>query len=246
MNSMKRQKGMMPEDEPPRLEGVQHATGDEWWAITNSSRKNELARQKPKWCSVVDVSGGESKVWCCKEQYCIGIWNVRSMNQGKLNMVEQEMARLNIEILGISELKWMGMGEFNSNGHFIYYSGQESHRRNRASLTVNKRVQNAVPGGNLQNWWNDLSQKREGGLSRLWLKIWFLSLSTLVGKCTTESQGCLPFRTAAATNRWHLLFLLPNLFTSISLLPMDFFFYIFIWWIQACIYNTESTLSDRC
>ena len=73
------------------------------------------------------------------------------MNQGKLNMVEQEMARLNIEILGISELKWMGMGEFNSNGHFIYYSGQESHRRNRASLIVNKRVQNAVPGGNLQN-----------------------------------------------------------------------------------------------
>ena len=73
------------------------------------------------------------------------------MNQGKLNMVKQEMARLNIEILGISELKWMGMGEFNSNGHFIYYSGEESHRRNRASLIVNKRVQNAVPGCNLKN-----------------------------------------------------------------------------------------------
>ena len=155
----------MPEDEPPRLEGVQYATRDEWWAITNSSRKNELARQKPKWCSVVDVSGGESKVWCCKEQYCIGIRNVRSMNQGKLNMVKQEMARLNFEILGISELKWMGMGEFNSNGHFIYYSGEESHRRNRASLIVNKRVQNAVPEGNLKiDGMTCLKREKEGYL----------------------------------------------------------------------------------
>ena len=217
------------------------------------------------------------------------------------------MARLNIEILRISELKWMGMGKFNSNGHFIYYSGQESHRRNRASLIANMEKAMAphastLPGkfhgwrslvgcspwgheesdtterlhfpfslscigegdGNrlqsscLENprdggaWWaavhgvaqsrtrlkglsssssssivnkrnpkcstwgqsqkrrNDLSQKREGGLSRLRFKIWSLSLSTLVGKCITESGGCLPFRTAAATNQRHLLFLLPT------------------------------------
>ena len=67
--------------------------------------------------SVVDVSGGESKVQCCKEQYCIGTWNVRSMNQGKLEVGKQEMARLNIDILGISELKWMEMEEFNSDDH---------------------------------------------------------------------------------------------------------------------------------
>ena len=78
----------------------------------------------------MDVSGGESKVRCCKEQYCIGTWNVRSMDQGKLDVVRQEMARLNTNILGISELKWMGMGRFNSDDHNIYYCGQESLRRN--------------------------------------------------------------------------------------------------------------------
>ena len=87
---------------------------------------------------VVDVTGGESKVQCCKEQYCIGTWNSRSMNQGKLEVVKQEMARVNIYILGISELKWTGMGEFNSDDHYIYYCGQESLRRNRVALTVNK------------------------------------------------------------------------------------------------------------
>ena len=69
---------------------------------------------------VVDGTGDRSKVRCCKEQYCIGTWNVRSMNQGKLNVVKQEMARVNINILGISELKWTGMGEFNSDDHYIY------------------------------------------------------------------------------------------------------------------------------
>ena len=73
----------------------------------------------------VDVSGGESKVQCCKEQYCIGTWNVSSMNQGKLEAIKQ-MARMNINILGISELKWIGMGEFNSDDHYIYYYGQQS------------------------------------------------------------------------------------------------------------------------
>ena len=80
----------------------------------------------------------------CKEQYCIGIWNVRSMNQGKLEVVKQEMARVNIDILGISELKWMEMGKFNSDDHYVYYCGQVSFRRNVVALTINKSVQNAV------------------------------------------------------------------------------------------------------
>ena len=88
----------------------------------------------------VDVTGDRSKVRCCKEQYGIGIWNVRSMNQGKLEVVKQEMARVNVDILGISELKWTGMGEFNSAGHYIYYCGQESLRRNGVAIMVNKRV----------------------------------------------------------------------------------------------------------
>ena len=85
------------------------------------------------------------------EQYCIGAWNVRSMNQGKLEVVKQEMARVNIDILGISKLKWTGMGEFNSDDHYIYYCGQESLRRNGVAIMVNKRVRNAVLGYNLKN-----------------------------------------------------------------------------------------------
>ena len=81
---------------------------------------------------------------CCKEQYCIGTWNVRSMNQRKFEVVKQETERVNINILGISELKRTGMGEFNSDDHYIYYCGQESLRRNRVAITVNKRVLNAV------------------------------------------------------------------------------------------------------
>ena len=97
------------------------------------------------------MTGDESKVRCCKEQYCISTWNVRSMNQGKLEMVIQEMTRVNIDILGISELKWTGMGEFNSDENYIYYCGQESLRRNGVALIVNKRVQNAVLGCSLKN-----------------------------------------------------------------------------------------------
>ena len=89
----------------------------------------------------MDVTGEGSKVRCCKEQYCIGTLNVRSMNQGKLEVVKQEMARLNISILGISELKWTLMGEFNSDDHYIYYCGKESLKRNGVALIVNKRVQ---------------------------------------------------------------------------------------------------------
>ena len=97
------------------------------------------------------MTGDRSKIRCCKEQYCIGTWNVRSMNQGKLEVVKQEIARVNIDIIGISELKWTGMGEFNSDDHYIYYCGQESLRRNGVAIMVNKKVRNAVLGCNLKN-----------------------------------------------------------------------------------------------
>ena len=86
-----------------------------------------------------------------KEQYCIGTWNGRSISQGKLEVVKQEMARVNINVLGISELRWSGMGEFNSDDHYIYYCGQESLKSNGVAVIVNKRVQNAVLGCNLKN-----------------------------------------------------------------------------------------------
>ena len=88
----------------------------------------------------MDVTGGGSKVQCCKEKHCIGTWNIRSMNQGNLEVVKQEMARVNIDILGISKLKWIGMGEFYSDDHYIYYCGQESLRRNGVAIMVNTRV----------------------------------------------------------------------------------------------------------
>ena len=88
----------------------------------------------------MDVTGDRSKVQCCKEQYYIGTWNVRSMNQGKLEVIKQEMARVNVNILRIRELKWTGMGEFNSDDNYIYYCGQESLRRNGVGIVVNKRV----------------------------------------------------------------------------------------------------------
>ena len=140
MNSMKRLKYMTLKDEPPRSESVQFATGQEWRIITNSPRKNEADGWKWKWCSVLDVSSIESKIQCYKEQYCIGTWNVRYMNQGKLDMVKQEMVRVNINILGISDLKWMKMGEFNSDDHYIYYCGQESHRRNGVALIISTKA----------------------------------------------------------------------------------------------------------
>ena len=99
---------------------------------------NKKAEPERKQYPVLDVTDDGCKVRCCKGQYCIGIWNVRSMNQGKLEVVKQEMARVNIEILGISELKWTRMGEFNSDDPYIYYCGQESLRRNEVALIVNK------------------------------------------------------------------------------------------------------------
>ena len=117
----------------------------------NNSRKNKGIEPKQKQYPVVDVTDDRSKVWCCKEQYCIGTWNVRSMNWGKLEMVKQEMARVTIDILGIRELKWTGIGEFNSDDHYIYYCGQESLRRNGVALIDNKRVWNALLGCNFKN-----------------------------------------------------------------------------------------------
>ena len=145
---MKRQKDRTLKDELPRSVGAQYATGDQW---VNNSRKNEETEPKQKQHPGVDVTGDGSKVRRYKEQYCIGTRNVSSMNQGKLEVVKQEMARVNIDILGISKLKRTGMGEFNSDDHFIYYCGQESLRRNGVALIVDKRVRNAVLGCNLKN-----------------------------------------------------------------------------------------------
>ena len=105
MNSMKKQNDTILKDELPRSVGAQYATGDQW---RNNSRKNEGMELKQIQYPAVDVTDDRSKVRCCKEQYCIGTWNVRSMNQGKLEVVKQEMARVNVDILGISKLKWTG------------------------------------------------------------------------------------------------------------------------------------------
>ena len=135
MNSMKRQKHRTLKDEVPRWVGAQYATGDQW---RNNSRNNEEMEPKQKQHPVVDVTGDGRKVWCCKEQYCIGTWHVSSMNQGKLEVVKQEMTSVNVNILGISKLKWSGVVEFNSDDHYIYYRGQESLRRNGVTIIVNK------------------------------------------------------------------------------------------------------------
>ena len=155
---MKRQKDKTLKDELPRLVGAQYATGDQW---RNNSRKNEGMEPKQKQHPVVDGASDRSissldrysitQVWCYKEQYCIETWNVRFINQDKLEVVKQEMTRVNVNILGISELRWTGMGEFNSDNCYIYYCGQESLRWNEVAIIVNKRVWNAVLRGNLKN-----------------------------------------------------------------------------------------------
>ena len=112
MNSMKRQNDRILKEELPRSVGAQYATGDQW---RNNSRKNEGMEPKQKQYRAVDVTGDRSKVRCWKEQHCIGTWNVRSMNQGKLEVVKQEMARVNINILGISELngwEWVNLTQW--------------------------------------------------------------------------------------------------------------------------------------
>ena len=145
MNWLKGQKYMTSKNESPRSEVIQYATAKEQRRITNSPRMNEAAGPKQIQPSVVDVSSDENKFWCCKEEYCIGTWNVQSMNQGKLEMVKQEMVRININILGISKLKCIGMGAFSSDYQCIYYCLQESYRSNKV-IIINKRVWNTVLG----------------------------------------------------------------------------------------------------
>ena len=105
---------------PGRL-GAQYTTRDQW---RNNPRKNEEMELKQKQYPAVDVIGDRSKVWCYKGQYCIGTWNVRSVNERKLEVIKQEMTRVNIDVLGIRELKWTGMGEFNSDDHFTTTVGK--------------------------------------------------------------------------------------------------------------------------
>ena len=147
-NSMKRQKNRTLKDEFPRSVGAIYATGEE---CRNSSRKNKEMKAKQKQHPTVDLTGNGSKVQCYKEQYCIGTWNVGSMNQSESEVFKQEMAKMNINISGISELKWTGMGEFNSDDHCIHYFGQESLRGNGVTIIIKERVQNAVLGCNLKN-----------------------------------------------------------------------------------------------
>ena len=130
MNSMKRQNERILKEELPRSVGAQYATGGQW--RNNSSKQ----KQHP----VVGVTDDGSKVRCCKEQYRIGTWSIRFMNEGKLKVVKQETARVNIDILGIRKLKWTETGEFKSDDHYIYYCGQELLRRNGVAIMVNKRV----------------------------------------------------------------------------------------------------------
>ena len=137
MNSMKRQKDRTLKGELHRSVSAQYATGDQW---RSNSRKNEETEPKQKQHPVLDMTGDGSKVQWCQEQYCIETWNIRSMNQGKLEVGKQEIARVNVDILGISELKWTGMGEFNSDDHYIYYGRQESLRRNEVAIIVNRTV----------------------------------------------------------------------------------------------------------
>ena len=127
-----------------------------WMSVENDSRKNEVTEPKQKQHPVVNVTGDGSKVQCCKEQHCIWTWNVRSMNQGKLEVVKQEMTRVNVDILGISELKWTGMGEFNSDDHYIYYSRQESLRKKWSSHHSQQKSPKCSSWMQSQKWQNDL------------------------------------------------------------------------------------------
>ena len=147
---------MTPEVEPhphsyPRSECVQYATGEEQKAIINSPRKNEVSGTKQKQQLSMDVSGGENKEWCYKEQHCIGTWNVKSTNQGQLDIVKQEMARVNTDILGISKNGWEWAGLIQVT--IIYYHRQKSHRRNGAVLIVKKKKK-CSPWEQSQTWQN--------------------------------------------------------------------------------------------
>ena len=137
MNSMKRQKDRSLKDELSRSIGAHYATGDQW---RNNSRKNKGMEPKQKQYPVVDVTGDRSKIRCCKLQYCIGTWNVRSMNQGKIGSGQTRDGKSERRHSRNQRTKWTGMGECNSDDHYIYYCGQESLRRNGVAIMVNKRV----------------------------------------------------------------------------------------------------------
>ena len=143
---MKRQNDRILKRGLPRSVGTQYATGDQW---RNNSRKNEGMEPKQKQYQAVDVTGDRSKIRCCKEQYCIGTWNVRSMNQGKLEVVKQEMARVNVDIPGISELKWTGMGEFNS----VQFSSVT-----QSCLTLCDPMNHSTPGLPVHHWLLEFTQ----------------------------------------------------------------------------------------
>ena len=147
MNSMKRQKGMTLKGKLPRLVGAQYATGDQW---RNNSRKNKEMEPKQKQYPVVDVTGYGSKVRCCKKNIAIGTWNVRSMNQGKLEVVKQEMANVNIDILGISELLWTGWVNL-TQMTIISTTVGKNPLEEMKEPSWSTRVWNAVLGCNLKN-----------------------------------------------------------------------------------------------
>ena len=153
MNSLRRQNDRILKEKLPRLVGAQYAAGDQW---RNNSRKNEGMEPKQKHYPVVNGTGDRSEVRCCKEQYYIGTWNVRSIIQGKLEVVKQEMARVNVNFLRISKLNWTGMGEFNSDDHYIYYCGQESLRRNGSSHHGQQKSLKCSTWMQSLKWQNDL------------------------------------------------------------------------------------------
>ena len=148
MNSMKRQKDITLKDELPRFIGTQYATGEEQ---RNNFKNKEETEPKRKQCPVVDMTGDGSKEQCCKEQHCIVTWNVRSVSQGKLEVVKKEMARVNIDILGISELKWTGMGEFTADDDCITTLGKNTLEEMEQPSQSTKKSRNAVLGCNLKN-----------------------------------------------------------------------------------------------
>ena len=134
-NSMKRQKDRTLKHELPRSVDAQYATGDQW---RNNSRKNKGMEPKQKQHPVPDGTGDRGKVRCCKEQYCIGTWNVRSMNQRKIGSVQTRDGKSECPHSRNQRLIWTGMGKFKSDDHYIYYCGQESPRRNEVAIMVNK------------------------------------------------------------------------------------------------------------
>ena len=148
MNSMKRQKDMTLKNELPQ---VSRCPICYFRRVEKQLQKEWRDRAKVKTTPSCDVAGDGGGVRCCKDQYCIGTWNARSTNQVKLEVAKQEMARVKVDILGISELKWPGKGKFNKDDHHIYYYRQDSLRRKGVAIMVSKRVWNAVLGCNLKN-----------------------------------------------------------------------------------------------